>query len=407
LFLERNPTLVIWSQKKTALVLASVLLAFGFAWYVSRSPMDFRVYYYGAEGVFDGTRPVYGTHSGMGWPMHYRYPPLFLFLARPFTLLPLSWAAAIFTFLKAGTLFLLIHALWNRLGQTRSKVAWIVPLLLAGPYVVEELRYGNAQSFIFVLTGAALLAVPASPVLAAVALALAISIKVWPLFFLPILVVRREWKVVGWTMAFVGILLLLPAWHFGVGGNLFLLQEWARQEFSTQTGQSEIWFPSQSLRGVLMRYLTFIDYSQVPDSNYPLVHVAAIAPSVIRMVWLVVVALLYAGLLAIVRRKTAIFGVIEGLAFAGLILLEPFSQKYTLVVLLWPAMVAGRLALKSRASGMIWVVAVASLLQPLVYGRDTQRLLQVLGVDFLVAALLAAFLVFSIFESPTERWSSG
>jgi hypothetical protein len=406
--LERKPTLKIRSQKKTVFILASVLIALGFAWYVSSRPMDFRVYYYGAQGVFDDTRPVYGHRSGMGWPMHYRYPPLFLFLARPFTSLPLSWAAAVFTFLKAGTLFLLIRALWYRLGPTGSKAAWIVPLLFAGPYVVEDLRYGNAQSFIFALTGAALLALPAAPVIAAAALALAISIKVWPLFFVPLLAARREWKAVGWTMAFTVILLLLPSLYFGFGGNLFLLDEWVHQEFSTQTGQTEIWFPSQSLRGVLMRYLTVIDYSQVPDSNYPLVHVTAIAPGVVRMVWLVVAALLYAGLLAIAaRKKSAIFGVVEALAFAGLILLEPFSQKYTLVVLLWPAMVAGRLALKSRAWGMVWAVAGISFVQPLIYGRGAQRLLQVMGLDFLVTALLAAFLVVSIFESPTERWSSG
>src|SRR5262245_53600694 len=50
--------------------IAIVLVAVGFAWYVAQRPMDFRVYYYGAQGVLDGTRPVYGEYSGMGWPMH-------------------------------------------------------------------------------------------------------------------------------------------------------------------------------------------------------------------------------------------------------------------------------------------------------------------------------------------------
>lgn len=396
------------SQKKTALVLVSVLIALGFAWYVSNNPMDFRVYYYGAQGVFNDTRPVYGFYSGMGWPMHYRYPPLFLFIARPFTFLPLPWAAALFAFLKAIALFLLIRALWNRLGATGSRAAWLIPLLIAGPYVVEDLRYGNAQSFIFVLTGAALLTLTAMPVMAAAALALAISIKVWPLFFVPVLAARREWRAVGWTMVFTTVLLLLPALHFGVGGNLFLLKEWFHQEFSTQAGSAEIWFPSQSLRGVLMRYLTVIDYSQVPDSNYPAIHVAAISPGVIRMAWLAMAAVLYMGLLAITAtKKTAIFGVIESVAFAGLILLEPFSQKYTLVVLLWPAMVAGRLAVKSRWWRIIWIAAALSFVQPLIFGRGAQRLLQVLGLDFLLTALLATFLALSIFESPTERWNSG
>ncbi len=125
----------------------------------------------------------------------------------PFTLLPLPWASALWTFLKCGALFLLIRALWNRLGPTTSKAAWLIPLLLAGPYVIEDLRYGNAQGFIFALTGAALLLLPRARMLAAAALALAISIKVWPLYFLPYLAVRREWKVVGWTLALTAILL--------------------------------------------------------------------------------------------------------------------------------------------------------------------------------------------------------
>lgn len=365
--------------------------------------MDFRVYYHGTQGFFEGTRPVYGVKSGMGWPMHYRYPPLFLFLAAPFTLLSLPWAAAIWTALKCVTLFLLIRALWKRLGPAQGTAAWLVPLLLAGPYVVEDLRYGNAQSIIFVLTGAALLVASSMPVLAAFALALAISIKVWPLFFVPYLAARRAWKAAGLALAFTAVLLMLPSMYFGVGGNLDLLSQWARQEFSTQTGQTEIWFPSQSLRGVLMRYLTVIDYTQVPDSNYPLVHIAELDPNVVRLLWMALAGIGYCGLLFIAARKTERkYGLIDGLAFALLVLLEPFSQKYALVVLLWPAMVAARVVGRSKARGLLYVAIAVSFIQPLVNGAAAQRLEQVLGFDFLVTALLAAFLIASIFESSTE-----
>src|SRR4030095_9502400 len=67
-------------QRRITLTLVATFLAVGFAWYVSSRPMDFRVYYHGAEGVLNESRPVYGNYSGMGWPMHYRYPPVFLFL---------------------------------------------------------------------------------------------------------------------------------------------------------------------------------------------------------------------------------------------------------------------------------------------------------------------------------------
>ena len=112
---------LVTGQRKLALTLAAAFLAVGFAWYVSARPMDFRVYYHGAEGVLNESRPVYGNYSGMGWPMHYRYPPIFLFFAMPFTLLPLPWASALWTFLKCVALFLLIRALWNRLGPTNKQ----------------------------------------------------------------------------------------------------------------------------------------------------------------------------------------------------------------------------------------------------------------------------------------------
>lgn len=395
-------------SRKTWLTIAALILAIGFAWYVAARPMDFRVYYYGTEGVFDGTRPVYGEKSGMGWPMHYRYPPLFLFLAAPFTYFSLPWAAALWTALKCAALILLVRALWKRLGPASGMAAWLVPLLLAGPYVVEDLRYGNAQSFIFALTGAALLLVTSAPLLAAFALALAISIKVWPLFFIPYLVARREWKVTGWTLGITAALLLLPSLYFGFGGNLDLLAQWARQEFSTQTGQAEIWFPSQSLRGVLMRYLTTIDYTTVPDSNYALVHVMDLSPSVVRLLWMGLAGLAYCGLLFLgSRTRERQYGMFDALAFALLVLLEPFSQKYALVVLLWPAMVAGRAAGKGNARGLLYVAIAVSFLQPLINGSAAQRLMQVLGFDFLVTALLAAFLVASILGSSTERYSRG
>lgn len=395
--------------RRTVLGFSVVLfLAAGFAWYVAGHPMDFRVYYYGADGVFNGTRPVYGDKSGLGWPMHYRYPPLFLFIAWPFTKVSLPAAAAAWVLLKCAALAGLVVALWKRLGPARTSAAWLVPLLFAGPYVIEDLRYGNAQSFVFVLTAAALLITSSLPLIAAAVLSIAITIKVWPLFFVPFLAVRREWKTVAWTLVFTLLLLLLPAFYFGFNGNLDLLSQWTHQEFTTQTGQAEIWFPSQSLRGVLMRYLTVIDYSQVPDSNYPLVHVVSINAASVRLLWLLLAAASYAGLLALsARYKRVAFGVMEGLAFTALILLQPFSQKYALVVLLWPAMVAGRLVEKSRVGGLLYAAITLTLVQPLIYGSAAQRLLQVLGLDFLATALLAAFLIASMFSPKNPQRVAG
>src|SRR5205085_12201909 len=86
----------------------------GFVYYASGHPMDYRVYFYCARGVFVGTRPVYGLSSGLGWPMHYRYPPLFLLLFAPLAMLPLGLAAAVWVVAKIAVLAWLLHALRQR-----------------------------------------------------------------------------------------------------------------------------------------------------------------------------------------------------------------------------------------------------------------------------------------------------
>ena len=373
--------------------------------------MDFRVYHYGARGVFDGTRPVYGPTSGLGWPMHYRYPPFFLLLFAPLAALPLGWGAAVWVVLKMMVLVELLRAMLKRLkgglrGQRPlnspfSPRSFLVPCLFIAPYLIEEFRYGNAQFFVFALTAASLLLARERPALSAGSLALAISVKVWPVFFVPHLAARRDWKVVSHTLGFVALLALLPSVYFGFRGNLNLLGQWFSQEWHTQLGSSEVWFPNQSLRGVLMRYLTVIDYSQVPDSNYQQIHFAALDPELVRAVWIIVAAAAYIGLLGIAARRRHTQGWLEhGLAFCFLALLEPFTQKYALAVLLWPALIAGSVLTKRSVRVLIYISTALVLIQPFTPGAAAQRLLQVLGFDFaavvlLTVAVLVACLKFS------------
>jgi hypothetical protein len=149
-----------------------------------------------------------------------------------------------------------------------------------------------------------------------------------------------------------------------------------------------------------MRYLTVVDYSQVPDPNYPLVNVATLDPGLVRTVWIILAASAYCGFLALTaatsRQPARCFGLTEALAFSSLILLQPFSQKYTLVVLMWPAMVAGRICGSHPARGLLYTATAITLAQPILQGAPAQRLMQVLGFDFLSTALLTSFLVISI-----------
>jgi len=387
-------------QRRTWWIIAIVVvIAAGFAIYAATRPLDFRVYHYGARGFFDGTRPMYGPSSGIGWPMHYRYPPLFLMLFAPFAALPLQVSAALWVILKVIVLAALGRALIRRLRLEHQPAAWLVAACIAGPYVIEEFRYGNAQFFVFALTATALLIITARPILAAMLLALAVSLKVWPLFFLPYLFVRGQRKAVAWVLLGVLVLTLLPAGFLGFGENLRLLGEWGRQEFFTQLGAEELWLPNQSLRGILMRYLTRLDYTKVSDTKYPLVHVVETDPEVVRFLWLGLAGLAYAGLLALAAcRKGSCDEVDHGIAFCALGLLAPITLKFALVMLIWPAMIAGMLAVRESTPAWIrrWICALCALalLQPLIPGAAAQRLAHALGMDFVITVLLVLPLVF-------------
>lgn len=395
--------------KKAVAIFAFAVVALAFGYYVARRPMDFRVYHYGARGVFDGTRPVYGLTSGLGWPMHYRYPPLFLLLFAPLAMLPLALAAAVWVVAKIALLVWLLRAIRAKYFNSRSSPRfYLLSFLFIAPYLIEEFRYGNAQFFVLALTIAGLLILDEHPVLAALSLGLAISVKVWPAFFLPYLLVRRNWKQAAWTLGFVLALALVPSLYFGVSKNFDLLGQWFVQESHTQLSENEIWFPNQSLRGVLMRYLTVIDYSRVPDSNYAQVNIAAMNPETVRILWMALAGVSYLGFLFLANRRRSGDGWLDhALAFCLVALLEPFSQKYALAVLLWPALVAAGLMKKPQLRILIYCAATLAVVQPLVPGAAAQRQLQVLGLDFAATLMLTLAVTWACLGGFAQKQKSG
>ena len=78
----------------------------------------------------------------------------------------------------------------------------------------------------------------------------------------------------------------------------------------------------------------------------------------------------------------------QALAFCLIAVLEPFTQKYALCVLLWPAMILASSEWKTRGWFLVYSAAILALVQPLTPGADAQRVLQVLGLDFAAAALI-------------------
>lgn len=425
------------------------LAAAALGWWVARRGVDFPVYYATALAWRRHGGPLYGLNSGLGWPMYYRYPPLFVLLFAPLTWLSQACAAGLWAAGKVVTLAALAGALARRLRPREAYRRWVaalVPVLLAATYLLVEFRYGNVQFYIFALVAAAflLVAVPSGAsacggrtVAAAALLALAAAIKVWPLFFLPYWLARRRFRAAGLAALFLAALTLAPAAAFGWRGNLRLLRQWQAQERTTALEAGSVWYPSQSLRGVLTRYLSHVPRAATGGA-YPEINAADWSDAAVSRLWLALEALGYLSFLAWAWRQgapgaetsaTAIAeqsagtssessaekrleqeaasdrtcrrfaaAAMDGVAFCALALLMPFAHIEDLVVILWPAMVAGvylarRGGRRRPAAALLWAAAIWAAVIPLIPGHWAQRWLQVAGADFLVVALLAAGLL--------------
>jgi hypothetical protein len=364
---------------------------------------DFVVYHHTGRALLEAGGPLYGPHSGLGWPQYFRYPPLFILLFLPFAILPLPVAAGLWAALKFVVLYFLVRSLARRLKFPSSGYWWLIPLACA-PFLIQEFRNGNVQFLVFALVASALLALPERPRLAAVALGFAVILKVWPLFFVPYLAARRQYRVVAITLGVVVLLALVPAVYFGWSGNADLLHQWVEQEWGTGSLSNAIWYPSQSLGGILNTYLNKTDRSKWPDPNYPDLQLFSVDPAVIRIIWITLVGVAYSTLLWVARRKSdSPSWLTDALAFAALPLLQPFAHRIVFVVLLWPLMVVAavlsREGLTARSKYLLYVAATIFVIEPFLPGSKLHRLLEIGGLDFLATSLLAVGLLIACLDA--------
>jgi len=390
------------------------LLAVVVAYSRASHAVDFMAYYYAARvamGLQAGH--VYGLASGIGWPQFFRYPPLFLVLILPLGLLPYKLSVAVWAGFKCVALYLVVRALGRRLDFPRSGLWWLVPVLLCAGFWLQELILGNVQFLVFAVVAAGFLALERDEWLGAFLLALGVTLKIWPLFFMPYVAVRKGARAALLMAAFLGGLMFLPAAYFGWSGNIALIRDWTSQERSLSTLTAETWFPGQSLAGILQRYLTVMDYSKWPDRNYVQLHLLNLDPRLVEWIWYALAGCAYLGLLWLARKtfesgetESPILGGVlltDALAFCALPLLSPFAHRIAFVVLLWPAMVAGALLARpgfpsARSRILIYAAVAIEAIEPLLSSSKMQRLFQVIGVDFWAACILTAGLLMAWIE---------
>jgi Glycosyltransferase family 87 len=396
-------------QKQALVFLSLFALALTLALGVRSNPSDFNVYYQAGQSLFSGRTDLYAANFALGATLDYRYPPLFLLLSTPLWKLPYNFAWVIWYILEFGALLgsvLVVHRV-TRISRHQFLI-WTIAFVTIEQYVVFTLRNGNVHSLLICLVFAALWLSRQKQFTAALLLALAISIKPIPLILLPYFVASKQLRLTLMVAVLLVLFNLAPAGYFGFRQNSELLKTWFTKVVWDPNDFHELNGPvNLSLRGQLRRYLTAVDYSQRAD-RYPPVNALSLAPRVADQIYVWTAGLLLVGATAFSWQRVGASSQVtnevlqQGLFLCLMIVLLPSSPKDYFLALLWPVVAlggfafgrSGRAALVCRV--LLLVAACLSAVLPLLPGRSFQRLLEVIGFDFLIALIISIGLVYAI-----------
>lgn len=236
--------------------------------YLDRVPKrhycDFRVYHHAAQDILAG-KDIYFRETMEITP--FKYSPFFAFLFVPLGMLPIKLAAAAFfslnVLLTAGLFRLAVDI--TRVGKDLSPGGGKKMDLLYGLSVFFLARYvilvwdsGQVSILMCVLVLAGLYFLDRRRDMAAGALlAAAILIKYTPAIFLSYFLVRRQFKVVAWTIVFAILWLVLPALAVGVQKEIGYISSWIPSIVQTSLDQaSYLDAKNQSLFSMVLRFFT-------------------------------------------------------------------------------------------------------------------------------------------------------
>jgi hypothetical protein len=279
------------------------------------------------------------------------------------------------------------------------------------PYLLYGLQAGNVQLILVEMVCLALLLCHEHPFVSSLLFGLATAIKVWPGFILLFLAARGRggWRIAVQSLAATAVFTVAPGFWLGWTNLFHLLKQWFLQEQRINALLGDRWYPSQSLRGVMLRYLTRMDYSGLPDQSYRHVNFVTLPSWEVRQFWLTLAIIL--GLLALLwAHRCASDGAAHSIFFCSLLIIQPNVRGTIYVALLWPALYAGVVLTDPKAPRFArWVLmgaAALAVLTPLVPGAASQRLAQVLGVDFfgVLVPLTIVHLAYSSWGMSSPLW---
>ncbi len=237
-----------------------LLLFYGilFIQYDYRAPKrhfsDFHMMYTAGARFLNG-EPIYTFEGDVSY---FKYPPFFAFFMGPIASLPERQAARLWCFLNLLFLSVLSVTLRILLPPLASeKVPWLYALAGVASFriLLENLHGGQANLFMLTLLWSAILCFSKGrDLLGGFFFAFSMLTKYLTVLFVPVFLLERRFRFLGWTILFLLILTLLPSFSVGLRENANLLIEGTSFLFKSSLDDISITTPpNQSLLALLGR----------------------------------------------------------------------------------------------------------------------------------------------------------
>ena len=315
---------------------------------------------YQSQAAASGVVGLRTADGGILEVMTYAYPPLLAYLAAPLALLTYRLAGYVFSFLSLAALAAAILLLFADREPDRRRTMVLAGIAAASVFapVHQTLHLGQVNCVVFLCCALGLyFARRSSAWPAGLFIAIAVSIKLFPLVLLPFFAVRRQFRLLGTTLLFVGVLTGATA---AFGGTemyrLYFSSVLPRQYFAGA------YFANQGFEGFFTRLFTHNDYVHSLGDYPGAAHVAALVAG------LTVLASTYLVTWKHSSKEPSSYDLGYGLCLAGALLFQAKSYEHHAVMLLF---------------------LFLFLFEALLYcGADRQRLLAVVCLSFAVWSFL-------------------
>ena len=270
------------------------------------------------------------NRAGVANPNYYLYPPLFAVAFIPLAALPYKVAFAVWLLLNVGFLVAsLLLCLPPRERRTLLGVAASVLLAGASYPVWHHLKIGQSSLLVLLLLAASLALLRRGRETAAGAiLSGAILLKLTPVIFVALFLIRRRWRAAGAAIGGVAALSLLSGFAAGWKAQVTYF---TRMVPLLSAGTA--FYPNQSLNGFLTRLLSLGD-DRKADLSVGLPEARLLAGAAAAIVLGLSLLLVWR------RRREAEFAAEEdgfALLVVASLLASPISWEHHYVALLLPA----------------------------------------------------------------------